>query len=148
MHPVLRPFLCGIKKTSAQLEQWVGDSIIFLPQVNCLHLRKIIKVLKTARCIARKGHTLEQFVFFRKISNKKLTVDEICSRMKELQVSRDVLSHIITTPKASDQYFHVLVGEGEVSLARSWGVPLFAWEDLKGNGPKPGKFAYTSTCHP
>lgn len=40
-------------------------------------------------------------------------------------------------------YFEDLAEEGEVAS-----VCLVAWEDLEGQGPRPGNSAFTSTRHP
>lgn len=36
VYPVLLPFLCGIKKSTVLLEQWIKDAIISLPNIDQL----------------------------------------------------------------------------------------------------------------
>lgn len=58
------------------MEQWVEDSVAFVPHVDCLPSRAYKRDAKYCSFHCKKEHTLEQRVLFREIFDKKLKTGE------------------------------------------------------------------------
>lgn len=59
MISVLPPFLCGTKKGTAFVDQWIKDGIIHLPEVEFLPSVADKKDARYSLCPRREGHKLE-----------------------------------------------------------------------------------------
>lgn len=89
--PVLPPFLCGIKKATALLEQWVKDAGILLPHVDRLPFQVDQRDAKYCPFHRRKGTIWSNGWFSERSLVRNSRQEKSYSRIKELSASKNAL---------------------------------------------------------